>query len=191
MSASESRVAVAPRRVRRKLPSPPPRLDVAARGALQCHLLAFEGPDAYARAGGIATRVTGLAKALAEAGLETHLWFVGDPDLPGHETRDGLHLHRWCQWISRHHPHGVYDGEELKSADLTASLPEFVLREHLGPVLARGGRAVILAEEWHTAEAVVRIDNLACSTVRPPPSWRTAAGSPSGSWVSRRWPPAA
>jgi hypothetical protein len=68
------------------------------------HLLSFEGPDDYARAGGIATRVTGLAQALAEAGYETHLWFVGDPDLPGHERHDQLQLHRWCQWISRYHP---------------------------------------------------------------------------------------
>ena len=54
---------------------------------MQVHILAFEGPDAYARAGGIASRVTGLAEALAAAGCETHLWFIGDPELPGHETR--------------------------------------------------------------------------------------------------------
>jgi hypothetical protein len=45
---------------------------------MQFHRLAFEGPDDYARAGGLATRITGLALALAEAGHETHLWFVGD-----------------------------------------------------------------------------------------------------------------
>jgi hypothetical protein len=45
----------------------------------QFHILSFEGPDPYARAGGIATRITGLARALAGAGHETHLWFVGDP----------------------------------------------------------------------------------------------------------------
>ena len=43
----------------------------------QFHILSFEGPDGYARAGGIASRITGLSEALAEAGLETHLWFVG------------------------------------------------------------------------------------------------------------------
>ncbi len=53
----------------------------------QFHILTFEGPDAYARAGGLATRVDGLAQTLAGLGFETHLWFVGDPDLPGHETR--------------------------------------------------------------------------------------------------------
>jgi hypothetical protein len=69
---------------------------------MQFHLLTFEGPDPYAQAGGIASRVTGLSQALAHAGFATHLWFVGDPALPGHETRDHLHTgwarrcsHRW------------------------------------------------------------------------------------------------
>jgi hypothetical protein len=102
---------------------------------IQFHLLSFEGPDGYARAGGIASRVTGLAHALAEADFETHLWFVGDPDLPGYETDEQLHLHRWCQWISRYHPAGVYDGEEGKQVDYAASLPPFMLREVLMPHL--------------------------------------------------------
>src|SRR5262245_10980403 len=74
----------------------------------QFHVLSFEGPDAYARAGGIASRITGLVQALAESDFETHLWFVGDPNLPGHERHDQLWLHRWCQWISHYHPTGVY-----------------------------------------------------------------------------------
>jgi hypothetical protein len=61
---------------------------------VQFHVLSFEGPDAYARAGGIATRMSGLTQALAEADFETHLWFIGDPDSPGHKTRERLHLHR-------------------------------------------------------------------------------------------------
>ena len=125
---------------------------------MQFHLLSFEGPDAYARAGGIASRVTGLSEALAAAGFETHLWFVGDPHLPGHETRGQLQLHRWCQWISRYHPAGVYDGEEGKRADYAASLPPFLLREVLLPHLQRGGQAVVLAEEWHTVDAVLHLD---------------------------------
>jgi len=60
---------------------------------MQVHILSFEGPDAYARAGGLATRVTGLAAALAAAGCNTHLWFIGAPALPGHETRVRLRLH--------------------------------------------------------------------------------------------------
>ena len=125
---------------------------------MQFHILSFEGPDAYARAGGIASRITGLSETLAEAGFETHLWFVGDPYLPGHETRGQLQLHRWCQWISRYHPAGVYDGEEGKLADYAASLPPFLFREMLLPHLQRGGRAVVLAEEWHTVDAVLHLD---------------------------------
>ena len=125
---------------------------------LQFHILSFEGPDEYARAGGIASRITGLSEALAETGFETHLWFVGNPTLPGHENRGLLWLHRWCQWISQYHPAGVYDGEEGKRADYAASLPPFLLREVLLPYLERGGRAVILAEEWHTADAVLHLD---------------------------------
>jgi hypothetical protein len=119
---------------------------------IQFHLLSFEGPDAYARAGGIATRVSGLAQALAEADFDTHLWFIGDPALPGHETQESLHLHRWFQWISRYHPASVYDGEEGKRLDYAGSLPPFLLREMLWSRLQQGGGAVILAEEWHTVQ---------------------------------------
>ena len=79
---------------------------------MQFHILSFEGHDPYACAGGLASRINGLVRTLAEVGFETHLWFVGDPQLSGHETQGQLHLHRWCQWISQYHPGGVYDGEE-------------------------------------------------------------------------------
>lgn len=125
---------------------------------MQFHILSFEGPDGYARAGGIASRISGLSEALAESGFETHLWFVGDPQLPGHDNRGQLWRHRWCQWISQYHPAGVYDGEEGKRADYAASLPRFLLREILLPHLQRGGRAVVLAEEWHTVDAVLHLD---------------------------------
>jgi hypothetical protein len=102
---------------------------------IQFHILSFEGPDGYARAGGIASRITGLSEALADAGFDTHLWFVGDPDRPGHENSELLWRHRWCQWISQYHPAGVYDGEEGKRADSAASLPPFLLHEVLLPHL--------------------------------------------------------
>jgi glycosyltransferase involved in cell wall biosynthesis len=128
---------------------------------LQFHLLSFEGPDRYARAGGLASRVTGLAEALAGRGFDTHLWFVGDPDLPGEDRAGRLVLHRWCQWISRCHPAGVYDGEWGKVNDYAASLPSHLvagpLRRHLRP---SSTRAVIVAEEWHTVPAVIRLDEL-------------------------------
>jgi glycosyltransferase involved in cell wall biosynthesis len=125
---------------------------------MQFHVLSFEGPDGYARAGGIASRVTGLVRALADAAYDTHLWFVGDPALPGYERQGGLHLHRWCQWISQYHPSGVYEGEEGKRTDYVASLPPFLLRESLLPYVQSGGHAVILAEEWHTVDAVLHLD---------------------------------
>ena len=124
---------------------------------MQFHIVSFEGPDPYSRAGGLATRVEGLAETLAALGFETHLWFVGDPDLPGHETRGRLQLHRWSQWVSRHHPGGVYDGESLKEPEFAGSLPPYLLREVLLPYLRNGGRAVILAEEWHTVHAVLHL----------------------------------
>jgi glycosyltransferase involved in cell wall biosynthesis len=83
---------------------------------------------------------------------------VGDPERPGHEQRDTLHLHRWCQWISRHHRGGVYDGEEGKRADFVRTLPPYLLEEVLLPHLRTGGEAVVLAEEWHTADAVLHLD---------------------------------
>ena len=78
---------------------------------LEFVFLSFEGPDQpYAQAGGLGVRVAQLTRALAKHGFDTHLIFVGDPSLPGTETReDGrLHLHRWCQWISASHPEGAY-----------------------------------------------------------------------------------
>lgn len=125
---------------------------------MQFHILSFEGPDGYARAGGIATRVQGLAAALAGQGFDTHLWFVGDPELPGHEDRHGVKLHRWCHHLARQFRTGVYDGELAKLDDYAASLPPWMMRHVLEPHLRGGGRAVVLAEEWHTAHAVLHLD---------------------------------
>jgi glycosyltransferase involved in cell wall biosynthesis len=121
---------------------------------LRIDILSFEGPDAYARAGGIASRIVGLARALAQRELQTHLWFVGAPDAPGEEIDEGVALHRWCQWLSAHHPQGVYDGEVAKAHDYATSLPPFLARaiaEHEGP-------CIVMAEEWHTVHAVLHLD---------------------------------
>jgi glycosyltransferase involved in cell wall biosynthesis len=134
---------------------------------IQFHVLSFEGPDAYSRAGGLATRISGLTEALAEVGFDTHLWFVGDPALPANETSKGVHLHRWCQWISAYHPGGVYDGEEGKRADYVSSLPPYLVQVVLPHVTESNGRAIILAEEWHTADAVLHLDwLLRCAGLR-------------------------
>src|ERR1700694_5987956 len=88
-------------------------------------VLSFEGPDLYSQAGGLGVRVKGLTRSLARRGYDTHLYFVGDPDLPGEETLEEgkLHHHRWGQWISSQHRGGVYDGEEGKIRDWNVSLP--------------------------------------------------------------------
>ncbi len=125
-------------------------------------VLAFEGPDRYAMAGGLSTRVSGLTEALAQLGFETHLIFVGDPEKPGYETRQSsrLHLHRWCQWLSRYYPGGVYDGEEAKLREYQETVPAFVLNEIARPALMAGKRLVVMAEEWQTAESLCRISDL-------------------------------
>ncbi|MEZ4364562.1 MAG: glycosyltransferase family 4 protein [Kofleriaceae bacterium] len=125
---------------------------------MQFHILSFEGPDAYARAGGIATRVCGLSQALARQDFATHLWFVGDPALPGHEEQHGVLHHRWCRGLSEHHRAGVYDGEVAKCDDYARSLPPWMFTNVLAPHLRAGGRAVVLAEEWHTAHSVLHLD---------------------------------
>ncbi len=126
---------------------------------MQLHILSFEGPDTYSQAGGIASRVTGLSQALVAFGYQTHLWFVGDPNLPGHEVKDNLHLHRWCQWISAYHPAGVYEGEEGKIEDYARSLPPYLVDEVLAPYLKAHAEPVcIIAEEWHTVDAVLHLD---------------------------------
>lgn len=127
---------------------------------MQFHVLSFEGPDPYSRAGGLGTRVEGLTQALAKSGRDVHLWFVGDPEAPADEMSGNLHLHRWCQGISRFQPGGVYAGEGAKESDYASSLPLHLLTEVLGPALEVGDHAVVLAEEWQTARAVLQLDRL-------------------------------
>jgi len=132
-------------------------------------ILSFEGPDRYSLAGGLGVRVTHLAETLARRGFETHLLFVGDPDAPGVEMRQNgkLTLHRWCQWISAYHPSGVYEDEEGKIRDFNSSVPLFLIEHIIRPALQAGKLPVILAEEWHTAEALIRLsDHLHAAELR-------------------------
>jgi glycosyltransferase involved in cell wall biosynthesis len=122
-------------------------------------ILSFEGPDRYSLVGGLGTRVTELAQALAVAGRPTELFFVGDPGLPAlEEPQEGLRYRRWCQWISAYHPRNVYDGEGGKVDDFSASIPPFVIDEIVAPAAARAERVLIVAEEWQTARAAIEID---------------------------------
>ena len=124
-------------------------------------ILSFEGPDIYSQAGGLGVRVTELADALAEEGYETHLIFIGDPNEPANETRQGgkLHWHRWSQWLSRYNPNGVYQGEEDKVRDFNRSVPPWVVGNIAIPAAAQGKLLVVLAEEWHTAYAVCELSD--------------------------------
>ncbi len=125
-------------------------------------VLCFEGPDGYSTAGGLGVRVDNLAATLAHKGYTTHLFFIGDPDRPGEELRENgkLILHRWCQWISRHHPNGVYDGEEDKLRDFNDSIPQFVKDYVVKPAAAAGKLVVVLGEEWHTTEVMCRVSDI-------------------------------
>ena len=125
-------------------------------------IVSFEGRDPYALAGGLGVRVANLSETLADMGFPTHVFFIGDPKLPGEEvSQDGrLVLHRWCQWISQYHPRGVYDGEEGKLNDFNRSLPEYVVEHIAAPAIAQGKLVAVLGEEWHTTEAMCRISDL-------------------------------
>ncbi len=125
-------------------------------------ILSFEGPDSYSLAGGLGVRVNHLSSTLSDMGFRTHLFFIGDPWLKGEETRKQgrLVLHRWCQWISRYHPKGVYDGEEGKIYDFNDSIPRYVVDNILVPAFEQGKTVAILGEEWQTAEVMCRISDL-------------------------------
>jgi glycosyltransferase involved in cell wall biosynthesis len=125
-------------------------------------LLSFEGPDVYSTAGGLSTRVSELSEALAMQGYTTHLIFVGDPSKPSIESRiDGhLILKRWSQWVSKYYLNGVYDGEEQKLYDYNESVPYHIYNDIVRPAVAEGKTVVILGEDWHTAEAMIRTSDL-------------------------------
>jgi len=129
--------------------------------SLQFVLLSFEGPDQYSLAGGLGVRMKELANELARQGFPTHLIFVGDPHLPARESpRENLTLHRWSQWLSAHHPTGVYDGEDAKIVDWNEQLPGFVTSELVAPAVASGRLTAVLAEEWHTAYVTCQLSDL-------------------------------
>jgi len=95
-----------------------------------------------------------LAEALATAGHETHLVFIGDPTAPGEERRCGgkLVIHRWCQGLSRAFPNGVYDGEDSEYDDLTRSAPPYIVEHIARPVHAAGKRLVVIKKKEQKKE---------------------------------------
>lgn len=131
-------------------------------------IFCFEGPDPYSLAGGLGVRINHLSATLAAMGFKTHLFFVGDPDLRGEEIQpDGrLVLHRWCQWISNYYRNGVYDGEMYKVEDFDRSIPEYVTRLVIEPILKSGRLPVILGEEWQTAETMCLLSESLPASIR-------------------------
>jgi glycosyltransferase involved in cell wall biosynthesis len=123
-------------------------------------LLSFEGPDEYSLAGGLGVRMKELSLELAQQGFRTHLFFIGDPDLPTEESpAANLTLHRWCQGISRRYPKGVYAGEEEKLLDWNGRLPDFVVSRVIAPAARQRRFTAILAEEWHAAYSSCQISD--------------------------------
>jgi glycosyltransferase involved in cell wall biosynthesis len=127
-------------------------------------ILCFEGPDRYSMAGGLGMRVDNLSSTLAKMGFSTHLFFIGDPDGRGEEFRykDKLTLHRWCQWISRYYPNGVYEGENEKLYDFNQSIPGFVKDCVIKPIVVQGKLVGVLGEEWQTAETMCWLSDALC-----------------------------
>jgi glycosyltransferase involved in cell wall biosynthesis len=124
-------------------------------------ILSFEGPDRYASIGGLASRVTALARALGAAGHDVELFFIGDPAMrPTEEWAPGVMLHRWCGWLSAAHPRNAYDGEAEKIADCEQSLPVYLADFVVAPAAARGERVLIMAEEWQMANVAIALDDL-------------------------------
>lgn len=125
-------------------------------------LLSFEGPDLYSLVGGLGVRVSELSWQLATLGFRTRLYFIGDPHKPHvQEKLDGrLTYHRWCQWLSELHSEGVYSGELRKANDFSQSVPEHLIDFVISPNAQKGKTTVVLAEDWHTAQAVVRLSKL-------------------------------
>lgn len=125
-------------------------------------ILSFEGPDRYALIGGLATRVTQLARALGAAGHDVQLFFVGDPNAePVEATDPGVTLRRWSQHISRTHARNAYDGEAAKVHDWETSLPGWIVDELVTPARERGERVLVICEEWQTANVAIAIDRTA------------------------------
>ena len=109
--------------------------------------------------GGLGVRVTELMAALGENGFSTDLFFVGDPDKPGlEEIAPNVRLRRWCQWISKYHPGGVYDGEGGKINDFTQSVPSGVIADVVIPAGRNGERVLVIAEDWQVVPALIRLD---------------------------------
>lgn len=124
---------------------------------VQFVMLSFEGPDLFSMAGGLGIRAQELCNCLASMGFTTHLYFIGDPDLPAEERQGKLILHRWCQWISAANPGGCYVAEDAKVEDYGNSIPSALVEKVIAPAAQKGITTIVLAEEWQTIPAVINL----------------------------------
>jgi hypothetical protein len=86
-------------------------------------------------------------------------------DLPDvEEFAPGVTLRRWSQWISAYHPRNVYDGEEGKVNDFRESVPRFVASDIVAAAASEGAKVLVVAEEWQTADALIRLDAILRAT---------------------------
>ncbi|MGM9997864.1 MAG: glycosyltransferase family 4 protein [Candidatus Bruticola sp.] len=129
-------------------------------GKVQFVMLSFEGPDLFSMAGGLGIRAQELCGCLASRGYQTHLYFIGNPDLPAEERQGQLVLHRWCQWISAANPGGCYVAENAKVEDYASSIPTALVEKIIAPAARQGITTVVLAEEWQTIPAVINLNEL-------------------------------
>jgi glycosyltransferase involved in cell wall biosynthesis len=127
--------------------------------ATRCVILSFEGHDNWSFVGGLHSRVTQLAAALDARGVLVDHIFIGDPQLPEHEVRGGVTLHRWCQRLSAAHGVGVYTRENEKVVDFTNTVPQFVMQHIVRPAVLKSKkeRVLVLAEDWQTVDAVMSL----------------------------------
>lgn len=123
--------------------------------------LSFEGPDPFSTVGGLATRACDMIAALGDAGVESTLMFVGDPQKqPIERVRANVEYRRCAQSISARIQGGVYAGEKEKVADLVANVPRFITEEIVEPAAQRGKRTLVVTEEWQTAPVAVALDRM-------------------------------
>ncbi len=124
-------------------------------------LVSFEGPDRYSMAGGLGVRVTELSEAMAVAGFETHLFFVGSPEEAARETiHERCHLWRIGQDTSQYYRQGVYQGQEQRMVEFERQVPPLVLTHIARPAQKAGKLLVIMGEDWHTSETMAAISDL-------------------------------
>lgn len=123
-------------------------------------LLSFEGPDKYSLVGGLGTRVSELSNIIDFNGFENHIFFIGAPYMPEVSKIKNTWRRRFCRRISMKYPDNVYSGELEKLDEWNKTAPESVIEQVVIPSARKGIMTVILAEDWHTSESVIRLDQL-------------------------------